>query len=129
VGIANTLFGATLMFSLFNLAGCSYWVSSAANYFFGSILSFFLNKYFTFQKKHWSVQMVAAFVVTVIISYLAAYGAAKPAAYFLLRNQTERIRDNGALLTGMCLFTALNYLGQRFVAFRTKPAAEGQNNA
>jgi putative flippase GtrA len=125
VGIANTLFGAALMFSLFNLAGCSYWVSSAANYFFGSILSFFLNKYFTFKEKQWSVRMIAAFGFTIIISYLAAYGTAKPAVSFLLRNQPERIRDNLALLAGMCLFTALNYLGQRFVAFRTKPAVEG----
>jgi putative flippase GtrA len=117
------------MFFLFNLAGCSYWISSAANYFFGSILSFFLNKYFTFRKKQWSLRMVAAFVFTIIISYLAAYGTAKPAVFFFLRNQPEKIRDNLALLAGMCLFTALNYLGQRFAAFRTKPLAEGQNDA
>ena len=49
VGVVNTLFGTAVMFSLYNLAGCSYWISSAANYILGSILSFFLNKYFTFQ--------------------------------------------------------------------------------
>ena len=42
VGVVNTLFGTAIMFGLYNLAGCSYWISSAANYFFGSILSFFL---------------------------------------------------------------------------------------
>lgn len=47
VGIVNTLFGTAIMFGLYNLAGCNYWVSSIANYFFGSILSYFLNKYFT----------------------------------------------------------------------------------
>lgn len=35
VGVVNTLFGAAIMFGLYNLAGCSYWLSSAANYFFG----------------------------------------------------------------------------------------------
>ena len=31
VGIVNTLVGTAIMFGLYNLAGCSYWVSSAAN--------------------------------------------------------------------------------------------------
>ena len=51
VGVINTIFGTAIMFGLYNLAGCSYWLSSAANYFFGSILSYFLNKNFTFQNK------------------------------------------------------------------------------
>ena len=46
VGIANTLFGTAIMFGMYNLLGCNYYVSSACNYIFGSILSYFLNKYF-----------------------------------------------------------------------------------
>ncbi len=49
VGVVNTLVGAAIMFGLYNLAGCSYWVSSATNYVLTSILSFFLNRSFTFQ--------------------------------------------------------------------------------
>ena len=48
VGVANTLFGTAVMFIAYNLLHFSYWVSSASNYVFGSILSYFLNKYFTF---------------------------------------------------------------------------------
>lgn len=51
VGIINTVFGTAIMFGLYNLAGCSYWISSAANYFLGSILSFALNKHFTFRNQ------------------------------------------------------------------------------
>ena len=56
VGVVNTLVGAGIMFLLYNLAGCSYWLSSAANYIVGGIVSFCLNKYFTFQSKtrEWS---------------------------------------------------------------------------
>ena len=50
VGVINTLVGTAIMFGLYNLAHCSYWVSSAANYILTSILSFFLNKYFTFKQ-------------------------------------------------------------------------------
>ena len=55
VGVINTLVGTAIMFGLYNIAGCSYWVSSAANYVLTSILSFFLNKYFTFRSRERSV--------------------------------------------------------------------------
>lgn len=42
VGVINTLVGSAIMFGLYNFAGCSYWISSAANYILTSILSFFL---------------------------------------------------------------------------------------
>ncbi len=50
VGVINTLVGTGTMFGLYNCLGCSYWVSSAGNYIVGSIVSYFLNKYFTFKK-------------------------------------------------------------------------------
>jgi putative flippase GtrA len=120
VGVINTIVGSAIMFSLYNLAGLSYWVSSAANYVLASILSFFLNKYFTFGAKEWSAQMVAGFVLTIVVSYIAAYSAAKPAMYALLKSHSQKTRDNVSMLFGMCLFTGLNYLGQRFVAFRRR---------
>ena len=51
VGVINTLVGCGAMFLLYNLAHWSYWLSSAANYLLGGIVSFFLNKYFTFRKR------------------------------------------------------------------------------
>ena len=52
VGIANTLFGAAIMFIFYNLLQFNYWISSVSNYVFGSILSYFLNKNFTFKNKN-----------------------------------------------------------------------------
>lgn len=118
VGVVNTLFGTAVMFSLYNLAGCSYWISSAANYILGSVLSFFLNKYFTFQNKERPWRQVVRFTVNIAACYLVAYGVAKPAMRMLLSGQSVSIQENAAMLAGMCLFTGLNYLGQRFFAFR-----------
>ena len=118
VGIVNTIVGSTIMFSLYNAAHLSYWLSSACNYFFTSILSFFLNKYFTFSVRHWSAFMVFAFILTIAFSYLMAYGISKPAMNYFLRDSPQKIRENLALLTGMCLFTGINYLGQRLVVLR-----------
>lgn len=118
VGVVNTVFGTIVMFSLYNLAGCSYWISSAANYILGSILSFFLNKYFTFRNKERSWGQVVRFTVNIAACYLVAYGVAKPAVRMLLSGQSVSIQENAAMLVGMCLFTGLNYFGQRFFAFR-----------
>ena len=51
VGIVNTLVGTAVMFAAYNVLHLSYWISSASNYVVGSIVSYFLNKYFTFQNK------------------------------------------------------------------------------
>ena len=118
VGITNTLVGSGIMFVLYNAAGLGYWVSSAANYIAGSVLSFFLNKYFTFGQKRWSLKMIFLFATTIICSYLLAYGAAKPLVLVLLVSYVPKIRDNVALGVGMCLFTMLNYVGQRFIVFK-----------
>jgi len=118
VGIINTIIGSAIMFLLYNAAHLSYWFSSACNYIFTSILSFFLNKYFTFNVRHWSAFMVIAFIMTIAISYFIAYGISKPIMNYLLRASPQKLRENVALLTGMCLFTGLNYLGQRLVVFR-----------
>ena len=120
VGVINTLVGTAIMFGLYNLAHCSYWVSSAANYILTSILSFFLNKYFTFESKEKSAAEVLRFAVNIAVCYLLAYGIAKPLCLAALAGASTAVRDNVSMFVGMCLFTGFNYLGQRFFAFRTK---------
>ena len=110
VGIVNTLFGSAIMFAMYNLIGCSYWVSSAANYFF-------LNKHFTFENKSKDVSVVIKFIVNIIVCYLLAYGLARPAVRLLLSDSNMKVRENVAMLAGMILFVGFNYIGQRFFAF------------
>ena len=54
VGIVNTLVGTAVMFAAYNVLHLSYWISSASNYVVGSIVSYFLNKYFRIKKSHGS---------------------------------------------------------------------------
>ena len=118
VGVVNTLVGMAIMFGLYNLAGCSYWVSSAANYILTSILSYFLNKTFTFGNKDGVGSTALRFALNIAVCYLLAYGIAKPAVNWLLSGASVSLRDNCSMLTGMVLFTGFNYIGQRFFAFR-----------
>ena len=120
VGVINTLVGTAIMFGLYNLAHCSYWVSSASNYILTSSLSFFLNKFFTFQNKEKSIGQVVRFAVNIAVCYLLAYGIAKPLCLYLLSGVVTSVRDNVSMFVGMCLFTAFNYCGQRFFAFKKR---------
>lgn len=124
VGVINTLVGTAIMFGLYNLAHCSYWVSSAANYILTSILSFFLNKYFTLGSRGKSAGEVVRFALNIAVCYLLAYGIAKPLCIAALSGASAAVRDNVSMLVGMCLFTGFNYLGQRFFAFRAQDTSE-----
>ena len=118
VGIANTLFGTGIMFLFYNVFHFGYWISSASNYVFGSILSYFLNKHFTFQNKSKDPKVILRFVLNITVCYLVAYGLAKPLVRTLLSGMSVTVQDNGAMLVGMVVFVGLNYIGQRFFAFR-----------
>ena len=118
VGVINTIVGTSVMFLSYNLLGFSYWVSSAANYVIGSIVSYFLNKYYTFKVKKRSWKYIIKFVANISVCYLLAYGIAKPLAARILSDMTVSVQENVAMLVGMCLFVVLNYFGQRFFAFK-----------
>ena len=116
VGIVNTLVGTGVMFLMYNLLHASYWISSASNYIIGSIVSYVLNKYFTFQNNEKS------FAMNISICYLAAYGVAKPLVRMVLSGASKSIQENLAMLVGMGLFVVLNYFGQRFIVFKKDEA-------
>lgn len=118
VGVVNTAFGAGIMFLFYNCLHLSYWISSASNYVFGSILSYFLNNYYTFRYKKRDFKTVLRFVLNVVVCYFVAYGVAKPLVYALNGHMSISARDNIAMLAGMVIFTILNYFGQKLFAFR-----------
>lgn len=106
------------MFGLYNLAGTSYWFSSAANYVLTSILSFVLNKKFTFGYGGQTLRSGLRFAVNIGVCYLIAYGIAKPCALMIFTGLSRPVQENVAMLIGMCLFTLMNYTGQRVFVFR-----------
>lgn len=120
VGVINTLVGTTIMFGLYNLAGFGYWQASLTNYILTSILSYILNSCFTFRNTEKGWGPVLRFALNILVCYVVAYGIAKPMVRWIFTGINETIGDNLAMLVGMCLFVLLNYLGQKFFAFRKK---------
>ena len=118
VGIINTLVGCGLMFALYNLAGWGYWPSSLTNYVLTSILSYVLNKKYTFRHSGDVKGSIIRFAINIGVCYLLAYGIAKPLMMHLLEGANQTVQENIAMFVGMVLFTVFNYLGQRLFAFR-----------
>ena len=130
VGVINTLVGMGIMYGLYNgflyrFGAVGYWISSAAKYVFASILSYFLNKHFTFQNKEKGAGVVLRFALNIAVCYAIAYGAAKPLARLIFRGLGETWQNNLAMLFGSGFFVLLNYLGQRLFAFREKKKSPG----
>ena len=124
VGVVNTLVGAGIMFLLYNLAGCSYWLSSAANYIVGGVVSYFLNKYYTFKNTERSWKQVLRFALNVAACWLLAYGIAKPLARASTRSSRptpQCWRDCVSTPRSTTLANASSRSGQR----RTDPCLNG----
>ncbi|MBS6216244.1 MAG: GtrA family protein [Clostridiales bacterium] len=117
VGVGNTLLSMVLMFAL---EGLGYWPSTAIAYVAGAVMSFFLNRSFTFRSQETMGRSAVKFALNVAVCYLAAYGIAQPVMellpqpVFVPAIWWERLTK----LVGMGLYTVLNYFGQRFFAFR-----------
>lgn len=120
VGVINTLFGYGLSLICLNLLGLDYWISVGADYFFGSILSYVLNKRFTFNNKTSSVAYVVKFIINIIVCCVLAYGIAQPVVKWALSSAGDIVRDNVSLIVGKVLFIGFNYIGQRFFVFTEK---------
>ena len=123
VGVGNTLLSMALMFLL---EGLGYWPSTAIAYVAGAVMSFFLNRHFTFRSRETLLRSAVKFAVNVAVCYVIAYALAQPLAGWVLGRTAlapvwqERLTKLG----GMCLYTALNYFGQRFFAFAAKKPPE-----
>lgn len=118
VGIINTIVGAGIMFVLYNLFHCSYWFSSIMNYVVGSVVSYFLNKYYTFESKKIKIKEIIYFILNIAMCYIIAYGLAKQMALYILSGYSKAVQENTAMFIGMVIFTILNYLSQRFIVFK-----------
>lgn len=130
VGILNTIVGEGLKFVLFNLFHTGVWLSSIIGMVIGSILSYFLNKHFTFKNKDKGWKPVVKFAANIAICFTLANIIALPLIeWFCLANSitmfgwnVETFAGNASMIAGSCLFVAFNYIGQRFFAFKEKTA-------
>ena len=106
----------------YNLFGFDYWTSTALDYVLASILSYYLNKLFTFKYHKNDIGSIIKFALNIIVCYIIAFSIARPLTRLLLIsfdfNLSKTIIENVAMLVGTGLFMIINYIGQRFFAFK-----------
>lgn len=119
VGVGNTLLSAVIMFLLYNLGGAPTSVSSATAYLAGAVMSFFLNRRFTFRSEENFWLSAVKFALNVAVLWAVSYLLLQPPlARLLLRWMSLKWADNLSMLFCMGVYTVLNYFGQRFFAFK-----------
>ena len=132
VGILNTLIGEGVVLLLLHAFGWKNfsWGAGAAAFagvVVGSIVSYFLNKYFTFKntEKGWkpvlrfTVNIAACMLIRVLVATLVSEGC-KAAQLSMLGMSVNDFAANMSWAVGACVFVGCNYIGQRFFAFKEK---------
>ena len=129
VGVLNTLVGEGLSYLLILCTDMDMWWATAIPTALASVMSYFLNKYFTFKNTEKGWRPVLRFAINIAACYLLAYGIAIPLMEWILSGVAETLSKVITKTLGACLFVGFNYLGQRFFAFReTTPAADPQQD-
>ena len=129
VGILNTLVGNGLSFLLVNLVPWESFavgntgavnISGGISTVLASIMSYFLNKNFTFRYQGKDRMVAVRFALNIAICYVIAYNLLGTFAVRILANQPDWLVKNGSMVISACAFVGCNYFGQRFFAFREK---------
>lgn len=139
VGLISTAVGYSMMFCLRNFinwhsllgthnSNAPYWITSAANYLVAGVLSYNLNRKYTFGDTRPVSKSIFKFTGCFIVSYLISHSIAKPLTLSIMSHAsvnnpllTTR-NDNIAQFVGLIIFVTLNYVLQRFVSFNRKQA-------
>ncbi|MDF2669321.1 MAG: polysaccharide biosynthesis protein GtrA [Paenibacillus sp.] len=122
VGVLNTIVGLSIAYLLLNAIGTNYWVSTFFGNCIGAVVSYFLNKAFTFQSQVSIGSSIWKFASVILVCYVVSYAAARGISNGLLGLadiQSKGWADNLAVLLGAGFYTISNYLGQRFFVFRS----------
>ncbi|WP_245917402.1 MULTISPECIES: GtrA family protein [Bacillus] len=121
VGIINTIIGLSVMFILMNLLQQSYWIATFIGNSLGAVISFTLNRAFTFQSTVTFRKGAPRFLLIILACYFLAYGTADIlAGWTIMQSIFGTIISSEkelAILIGTALYTIANFLGQKYLVF------------
>jgi putative flippase GtrA len=118
VGVVNTVIGLTTIFILLDNTS-NYWLSTFVGNSIGALISFLLNRNFTFHSNVPIHRGAPAFIIVILLSYITSYSVSKwlmamnsTGIYFIIFTQQDV-----AVLVGTLLYTFTNYFGQKYFVF------------
>ncbi len=134
VGILNTLVGMGLQFVFYNvfsmdsIGETGVLIASGTSNGIASVMSYFLNKHFTFKNTEKGIKPALRFALNIIVCWCIANFIGTYATTHICQSMNlslfgwtvDKTAGNVALAVNSCLFVACNYIGQRFFAFKEK---------
>ena len=134
VGVGNTLVSMAIELSLYNLVLYDMGrtgpvLSSAAGFLVGAVMSFFLNRHFTFHSEEELGRSAVKFAINVAVLWAVTHPLLQPwLAERLQAVFVEKWANSVSLVVCMGLYTVPNYFGQRFFAFRRDGKQAGKED-
>jgi putative flippase GtrA len=122
IGIINTIVGLSSIYFFFNIVGLNYWFSTLIGNGVGMMLSYFLNRKFTFKYKENSGKSFLKFFIVVLSCYYISYWLGLHITDLcspLFSNYID-LKGNFSILLGSGLYTISNYFGQKFFVFNKR---------
>lgn len=123
VGVLNTIVGLGLTYVFFNGVHFSYWVSTFLGNACGAIVSYFLNKSFTFKSDKSNKKSMPLFVAVILVAYFFSFGVSLGLTHLIFNHSqllSPTLTHDVAILLGSGIYTITNYIGQRFLVFSKK---------
>jgi len=123
VGCVNTIIGFFIIFLLLNIFNAGYFISTIAGYSVGSIISFLLNRYYTFKHQGYLFYSYLKYFIIFAISYIFSYYSGKECMNLLIANGIllkERFItiENVGVICGMVVYVIINYFGNSLYTFK-----------
>ncbi|MDR7235813.1 GtrA family protein [Neobacillus drentensis] len=126
VGVVNTVVGLSVMYLLLHALGQSYWIATFLGNSIGACVSFLLNRNFTFKSKDSVSKSAVRFIVVILGCYFISYEIGRSFVDWILKNYeffSPVVKTDISVLIGTCLYTLLNYFGQKLFVFSKKDSA------
>lgn len=121
VGVINTLTGLSVIFILLYVLGLSYWISTFIGNCVGALVSYILNRTFTFNSQIDFTKGVPRFITVILVCYFLSYSLSEFLAdgiYHLYSMPPFINEEEFAILLGSGLYTIANYFGQKNFVFK-----------
>ncbi|WP_442598869.1 GtrA family protein [Neobacillus sp. D3-1R] len=119
VGVINTLMGLSIMFTCFHIFGWTYWISTFIGNSMGAVVSYLLNRKFTFSSNVTLKKGLPKFIFVILFCYFLAFSTSEWFCNWMtfLNWQTFMSQEEQSILVGSFLYTLLNYGGQKYFVF------------
>jgi len=129
VGVINTVIGLSTMFILLNLFNWSYWLATFSGNCMGAVVSYILNRSFTFNSKVKGSEGIPKFFLVILCCYALSYSLGMGLAegiHLLSQSLWNLSKDEMAVLIGTVVYTLANYLGQKTFVFHRFSEGKGK---